>query len=452
MVSELRACGLVVARYVETQFVWAQAATAWCTRSNPIDNRFAEGYRPGEGCLVSIRYMGTKRHMVGTVREAISALQPRGRVVDLFSGMGSVAESLAPDGLSVVTNDALAFTASLSRAKFKGATRQRTAASVAQDLFECYWELRTIARQSNKAQLEAEASALSNGREALTSYMAEVRHVGNSGQVRERAQQAAEATDADHYVLATLYFSAGYMSLEQAIDIDALRGAIDADGRSEDRDWLLGAWIAAISVVLNAPGHTAQHLRPNSDAAYKRMARVWRRGIWGEFCDALERLKQVGTDEWRADNDVLVSDALDLVAKRELCDVGVVYADPPYTKDQYSRFYHLYETLYRYDFPDSNGVGRVRSDRFSTGFSLKSQVRASFHDLCRNVALMRTPLIISYPSNGLLQQTNVDVEEIASKYFSRVDVSSVTARHSTMGASSGKSKKEATENLYVCNW
>ena len=28
---------------------------------------------------------------------------------------------------------------------------------------------------------------------------------------------------------------------------------------------------------------------------------------------------------------------------------AIIYADPPYTDDQYSRFYHLYETALLYD-------------------------------------------------------------------------------------------------------
>lgn len=328
-----------------------------------------------------VRYMGTKRHMADHVRDAIADLEPDGRVVDLFSGMGSVAESLR-ETASVVTNDAMSFTAALSRARFKGADRGSSSADVIERLRDTYEARVRELEGEYKAELKREATALDGSRADLLAYMDKAQHVGNSSARRHAARAAAQSSGPDHYSLASLYFSAGYLSLRQAIQVDASRAAIDADTHLDERDWMLGAWIATTSVLVNAPGHTAQFLRPNSSSAHKRIVRTWNRSIWDEFSVALDTVSQVGTESWREENSVYVGDALDLVSAGELQDIGTVYADPPYTKDQYSRYYHMYETLYRYDFPDSSGAGRNRSDRFTTGFSLKSAVVASFHDLC----------------------------------------------------------------------
>ncbi|WP_249776519.1 DNA adenine methylase [Leifsonia sp. C5G2] len=387
--------------------------------------------------------------MADHVRDAIAELKPAGRVVDLFSGMGSVAESLQ-ETASVVTNDAMSFTAALSRARFTGPDRETTSADVIERLKPVYEARLRELELLYSTELNSEVAALEGSRTDLLTYMGKAQHVGNSTARRRTARAAAESSGSDHYALASLYFSAGYLSLRQAVQLDAARAAIDADSHLEDRDWMLAAWIAAASVLVNAPGHTAQFLRPNSDSAHARIVRTWTRSIWDEFCLALDTVSQVGTKSWRRGNSVYVGDALDLVSGGELRDIGTVYADPPYTKDQYSRYYHLYETLYRYDYPDSSGAGRNRSDRFTTGFSLKSAVVASFHDLCRNVSRMRVPLVISYPSSGLLGDAGVTVVEIALQYFGNVQTRSYTANHSTMGASTGASKKSATENLYVC--
>ena len=396
-----------------------------------------------------VRYMGTKRHMADHVRDTISDLKPSGRVVDLFSGMGSVAESLQ-DTVSVVTNDALSFTAAVSRARFTGPNRSTTSAEVVKRLLPVYKDRFHEFEAVYSAELKRESSALNGSRIDLLKYMEDAQHVGNSATHRRMAKLASESSGSDHYQLASLYFSAGYLSLRQSIELDAARAAIDADVHLEDRDWLLAAWIAAASVLVKAPGHTAQFLRPNSESAHARIVRTWTRSFWDEFSSGLDTVSQVGTENWRLNNSVYVGDALDLVSAGELRDIGVVYADPPYTKDQYSRYYHVYETLYRYDFPDSTGAGRNRSDRFTTGFSLKSAVVASFHDLCRNVARMQVPLVISYPSRGLLGDASSTVREIALQYFGDVRAQAYEAKHSTMGASTGASKKAATENLYVC--
>ena len=398
-----------------------------------------------------IRYMGTKRHMAEHVRSALVALEPDGRVVDLFSGMGSVAESLR-DQISVVTNDALSFTAAVSRARFTGGERHVDAAAGVELVRESFLRQERRLRGANETRLAAEDVVLADpSQEGLTSYMTAAKHAGNSPAARKLARAAAISSGPSHYTLATTYFSAGYLSLGQAIEVDALRSAIDAYHGSDLRDWLLASWMAAIGAVLNAPGHAAQYLHPTSTANSRRLAQTWSRSVWDEFEVALKDLDQVGTVKWRKNNDVFVGDALDLVSGGQLRNVGAVYADPPYTKDQYSRFYHLYETLYRYDFPDAKGAGRTRSDRFTTGFCFKSGVQESFHSLCRNISRMNLPLVISYPSQGILAEAGSDVRAIAREYYKSVDMLSIDAQHSTMGASRGASTKAATEHLYVCH-
>lgn len=397
-----------------------------------------------------VRYMGTKRHMVVSVQQAICELANGGRAVDLFSGMGSVAESLSECNIPVITNDALEFTACISRARFLGKRRSQSATAALSALRPQFERAREGLLADAASILRAEQEALDGTKDDLGRFVTQAKHVATSADARRSARAASEAAGLEHYQLAQLYFAAGYISYEQAVEVDALRFAIDFDKNLVSRDWYLAAWLSAVSGLVNAPGHTAQFLRPNTNAAHARIVRTWRRSVWGEFEDALRRTQQVGTSDWRSANEVLVTDALDLVSSGRLSDVDVIYADPPYTKDQYSRYYHLYETLYRYDYPDAHGAGRVRSDRFSTGFSLKSSVRASFADLCRNVARMEVPLVVSYPTGGLLDSTGTTFRDVADRYFIDVHVTAIDAQHSTMGASTGASKKTATENLYVC--
>lgn len=398
-----------------------------------------------------VRYMGTKRHMADHVRDAISELSPEGRVVDLFSGMGSVAESLQ-NTRSVVTNDALSFTATFSRARFTGIDRGEGISDTLERLVRTYRLRLKELRDEFEAELLTEGRALDSDRHELATYILNCQHVGNNADLRRRAQTARSVQTQERYQLAVLYFAGGYLSLKQAIEVDAIRYSIDCDEsfKPEIRDWLLASWLGGLSRLINAPGHTAQFLKPNTDSAHMRIVRTWKRSVWDEFCVALRAMRQVGSESWRAGNSVLVGDALDLISGGSLTDVGAVYADPPYTKDQYSRYYHVYETLYRYDFPDSHGAGRNRSDRFTTGFCLKTAVIASFRDLCRNVSRLGVPLVISYPSSGLLADAGGSIAEIAQDYFRSLDKFAFEARHSTLGASTGQQKQLAMENLYVC--
>lgn len=397
-----------------------------------------------------IRYMGTKRHMVAVVRDALESVGNRGAILDLFAGTGSVAESFA-DRRPAVLNDAFEFISCIARARFTEPPQRTrwswdamndrvTQASIS--LVSAFGE-----------QFEEERRAVAGSDDRLARYMSRAKHVGNSSALRARAAAASTASGVERYSMVSLYFSAGYLSLGQAIEADALRYAIDALDDASDRDEALAAWLVAVSRCLNAPGHTAQFIKANTASGAARVRRAWRMSISEEFeaCWQTPGWK-VGSSSWRAGNTVRTSDALALLRNPTNFEgVGAIYADPPYTRDQYGRFYHLYETLYRYDFPAATGAGRVRGEVFHTGFSQKTRVHASFRqlmELCRGGGI---PLVLSYPSNGLLSSVGQDAGTLAGQIFSEVSVQSIDAAHSTMGGSKGlSSRKPVVEQLVVC--
>lgn len=315
-------------------------------------------------------------------------------------------------------------------------------------------EQRKYLMSTFRAELVAETSVLDRSAAELAAYMRAAPHAGRDEIFRRRAVYARSRQGPPAYRMACLYYAGGYFSMRQAIDIDSIRFAIESTrGLPKYRDWLLAAWFAACSRVINAPGHTAQYLKPNSVAMAARIKTFWRRSVWDEFKDALADLEQVGSESWRAGNEVIVSDALRLVRGRRLSATGVIYADPPYTKDQYSRFYHVFEALNRYDYPTISGEGRAVSpdERFSTGFCHISQVEESFIALFEGVAALGVPLVLSYPSNGLLAGARSSVEKVAKSRMTITHHERIAHRHSTMGASSGSKTKLAVENIYVCH-
>lgn len=402
---------------------------------------------------VPIRYMGTKRQLAQHVRRLAEFASPHGSLTDLFSGMGSVAAEHA-GRRHVVTNDALAFTGVLARARFVGKDRKLTTTEAIDRLRPLVREQRKYLMSTFRGELAVEAKVLDGSATELAAHMRAVHHAGSDEISRRCAINARSQTGAPAFKMACLYYAGGYFSLRQAIDIDAVRFAIES-GRGVRKyvDWLLAAWLSACSRVINAPGHTAQYLKPNSNATAARIKAFWRRSIWDEFKDALTELEQVGSEDWRAGNRVMISDALDLIRGRKLAGTGVVYADPPYTKDQYSRFYHVFEALYRYDYPMISGEGRAvpAEERFSTGFCQVTQVETSFIGLFERVATLGVPLVLSYPSDGLLNAAGSSVEAIARHRMTITRHEQIAYSHSTMGASSGAKSKPATENIYVCH-
>jgi adenine-specific DNA-methyltransferase len=399
---------------------------------------------------VPIRYMGTKRHMASRVKEAVAGVEPRGPVVDLFSGVGSVAESLYGVA-NVIVNDAMSFTSLLARTRFTGNERSTTARGAMAVLASSYTCRLLELREEHGSRLKVEQRALELGNTVLADYMIESPHVGNSASLANHVFKVSQLESRERYCLTSSYFAAGYVSLRQAVQIDALRYAIDQISETEQREWMLAAWIAAVASVVNAPGHTAQYLKPNSQEASARIRRYWQKDIARGMEEQLIRIRPVGSQVWRDGNAVGTDDALHLLANLSRGQIGAVYADPPYTKDQYSRFYHLYETLYLYDFPASTGAGRVRGDRFTSSFCLKTGVEQSFRSLFEGVARLQVPLILSYPRASLLTSLGLDIPGMCLDNGFRVTrTEEVGRQHSTLGASNGSASKTAQEMIYVC--
>lgn len=400
------------------------------------------------GEAMPVRYMGTKRALAPLVREVIADLGVEGRVADLFSGMGSVASGLAPC-YPVLTNDALTFTSAFARARFLNQERATTG-EVRQALLPVFLTTRRLLQARFADRLETERRLCVGVASSFKSYIESAEHVGSSEDLRSAADDARKLQQPVDYCLTTVYFSAGYFSTRQAIDFDALRHAIDTVAPEPSNDWLLSAWLSTAALLVNAPGHAAQFLKPTTDDMVARVRRQWHRPVWETFLERLELITPAGDHDWRAQNLVTICDALDLVDSERLDDVAVVYADPPYTSDQYSRFYHMHETLYRYDFPASTGIGRYRDGRFHTPFSMVRTVETAFERLASSLAARSKPLVLSYPANGLLVEAGVNLRSLLKRHYTVARQLEIDARHSTLGGSSGSQKKAAKEKLYVC--
>ena len=125
----------------------------------------------------------------------------------------------------------------------------------------------------------------------------------------------------------------------------------------------------------------------------------------------------------------------------------VVYADPPYTKDHYSRFYHVLETLNLYDYPDVTGLGRVRTNRHLSDFCYRTRAAGAFESLAALASACDSDLLISYPGNGLL---SVDELHDSVRAHGKLAVVAQSSRtHSTLGASKGQRGVPAVENLFL---
>lgn len=280
--------------------------------------------------------------------------------------------------------------------------------------------------------------------------------------------------------LVTAYWSRVYYSVEQASAIDSLRAAID-DLDSDDpfhaerRTHYLSALLHAASVTTSGTSHFAQprHLRKDSELC--AMARRRRTDVWSVFTDySGEIAETVRTTRHRAGNRAFQGDYASFVLpdsrgiERFEFPVApdLVYLDPPYTADNYSRFYHVLEVLVRYDYPplarDSSGVvlrGRYPEigQRFRSGFCSAGRVEAEFRRVIAATAAAKAKLVISYAAPGGLllkryRRLSPSADPVASfEALCREAYSSVrTERRPLMHSGQGDSNVPVDELLLVC--
>jgi len=406
----------------------------------------------GAHVSIQIRYMGAKHQLAPFVADEVASLGS-GPCLDLFAGMCSVAGALARKGRSAWCNDIQEYAALVADRLVCARATGLRAADAAAALFPHFVRNLDALTSRFAAAVETEDVALRGGASALAALEDAWPHVGNDDRLRAEADRLRRKPMTFPYRLATITFAHGYFGVRQAMELDSLRFAINTSSTltRAERRWALLALLQTCSKAANAPGHFAQFLHTRDAPTFDRVRRARRRNIWEQFLTDLEAITPYGSAAWRAGNRSFCGDALALARSLPHRKVrpATVYADPPYTKDQYSRYYHVLETMVRYDYPRADGCGRYRPGRFQTPFSRISEVASAFEELAGAVADAGAALVVSYPSNGLLLRAGSDVPSVLKQFYQSVSVRSVPYQHSTLGARHGRQKSDVHEHIYV---
>lgn len=406
-----------------------------------------------------IRYMGNKHSLAADVAQVVKGEREASPLIDVFAGMCSIASAIAESGRPVWSNDVQRYAALVGECALTSTGKPLRSVELAKALSDSFSENVISLRKRFEAELLAEEQLL-EGSDPVEYQAAENnwKHVGNDASLAEEAEQLADNPADFPYRLCTLTFAHGYFGLRQAMEIDSIRYAIDQAkiaGKltTDQAKWSLLALLQAASICSATPGHFAQYLHPRDQSSTGRIRRQRIRKPWQLFLDAADEQAPYGTAEWRTRNQVHCGDVQNLWDNLDDNALGhaIVYADPPYGKDQYSRYYHVLETLVEYDYPQSTGAGRYRPSRFTTPFSLKTKVVSAFTDLFAAIAERRWTLVLSYPDSGLLYSAAEEgVEGLLLEHFNCARLAFASpVSHSTLGGRHGSAHTSATEQVWV---
>ncbi|MCY3869832.1 MAG: DNA adenine methylase [Gemmatimonadetes bacterium] len=357
--------------------------------------------------------MGSKRVMLKNGLGELLAAQAQSalRVVDLFCGAAYVSWFAATElRKSVLACDLQKYAAVLA-----GAVVKRTKPIEAQDLDKSW--LSTADQARRKFKVWQEASQLDTAEYSTAIWHRYAQELCSSDSPDEEADP----------LLVWRCYGGHYFSPTQALSFDSMLRSLPKD--SELRELCLASVIIAASNCAAAPGHTAQPFKATQTAAeYLRAS--W---LLDPFHYARAALKKLCPLYATEPGKAVVADANQIAKKLNSNDV--VFVDPPYSAVQYSRFYHVLETIAGGTCSTVEGVGRYPpiDERPNSNYSKKSISSQTMKNLLRILSNKGCKVVLTFPkgecSNGL---SGEGIEEMAQQFF-RVTRQSVETTFSTLG-------------------
>lgn len=408
-----------------------------------------------------IQYLGSKQRLARTIATVLNDVAPEGaRVGDLFSGSGVVGGLLGANR-PITSVDVQCYAQVLSTALLNG--READFALLLTPTFgarstELAEQMRRLLAPLLRFEEEAIAMAGDGKPENLIELIEFGSIAANTQRQREDApahlskllRAASEALDLSGLpavdLIATRYFGGPYFSYRQAIALDATYAAARQLAGGKSLPYAVAVLLSAASELVNTVGKQFAQPMKLRKADGRVPAVLLQRALRDRTLDADAVYRSWGS-RWMAnaltssfEHRIVRGDVLSHVEGDRTC--GAWYADPPYTIDHYSRFYHVLETLCLRDSPRLDEMtkrgepavmrGVYRAGRYQSPYCIPSQAQKAFDRLFTETSKRGAPLVLSYSpfDEGEGDRPRLlslaEMTETASRHYHRVSVMEVT--------------------------
>jgi adenine-specific DNA-methyltransferase len=233
-----------------------------------------------------------------------------------------------------------------------------------------------------------------------------------------------------------------FFSSEQCSEIEEIRHAIQQVPNEQARCVYLVALAYAMSHCQSSPGHFAQYMPSD----HPRIGALRSLSVAKSF---LDKARSIDINVESAAGDVLCEDVFALLGRDDLTVMAppgsVAYLDPPYSTAQYSRYYHLIETVFRNDQPLVSHKGLYRPDRHQSPFCSTRRVADAFRRVASASAKRQWRLVVSYADSGILSQETL--MSVLRERYADVEMLRQHHPHSMQGRGTVQSTSEL---LFVC--
>lgn len=371
-----------------------------------------------------IHYLGSKLRVLDAIEKTIDSIDPESNgVCDLFSGSGSVSSYLSQNR-TVVSVDIQEYSRVLCSALLGSKNK------ISLDKFMSSIQSSSLLLDLTSAvaplvdyEKKAMALAYESSPESLCEFLEEGSiikfQLDQNPETSVELKKALNETlrELDHcglndspQSLVTRYYGGIYFSFAQALQIDVILDQIFSMRAGSNRDVMLASLLSTVSDIVNTVGKQfAQPIRPrNKDGQPKSnlsslVSRDRDKDIFSIYKKWTNTYcNRPSTDHPHKALRMNFSEAFDHLPK----EIKVIYADPPYTRDHYSRFYHVLETIALRDCPQISRTkiggkermsrGLYRVDRHQSPFCIRSKAPIAFQNMFQKTAKMGASMVLSY--------------------------------------------------------
>lgn len=272
--------------------------------------------------------------------------------------------------------------------------------------------------------------------------------------------------------LISRYYGGVYFSYKQAVEIDIILEGIHKFVSEDNRSLFLAALLSTASDIVDTVGkHFAQPIKARDSKGNIKMT-VYNKAVKDKTIDVsmlyrewLIKYKNLTKNDYPH---IAMTGDFEQCLKMLPNSVKTVYADPPYTRDHYSRYYHVLETLTLRDNPQismvtihgsthvSNGI--YRKKRHQSPFCIKSKAPGAFRKMFELTSKSGRNLLLSYSPYDETKKSHPRVVtmqqllSIAEEYYDNVEtVSAGNFRHNKLNSSEHfLEASDEAELLIIC--
>lgn len=420
-------------------------------------NKFAE----------SASYMGSKRNLSGFLVEVISNYLPSdGIIIDLMCGSGAASgafnkiwKTIASDAqefckiLAVIQGGGFSAEKAKKMLKYILPITRKHIDELRIHLNSFIkWEDRIIHRDIKLELLEDYRNFI----KIFPTYPNGT--INTNWNTVEQVEKRKKNPKLYPFCLFTSYFANIYFGLRQCVEIDSLRYAIDQIKNENERKWALGALIATMSKLgTTYGGHFAQPLiKQAKNINIKNLSKILEIRANSIIHEFSKRLISLAEESEKTSRPVEIISgpwykALSILDNMINDKKVIIYLDAPYKREEYSRYYHILETIVTYTYPSSVGSGKIpdknKGERFRSEFFTRSNTKLTqaFVKIISEILKRKWICAWSYSNSGDVNIVNV-INQISKIYPCIVKSYAVQYEHKSHG---GRKTKKVIEYLIL---